>query len=52
MKTKPWHSKKTYVYHNNTKCTLGNNIERKNILLGTGGKIICNLCSRLNKSNK
>jgi len=52
MKVSPWHSKKSIVYHNNTKCTLGNNIERINKQSGTGGKPICSLCSKLNKVKK
>lgn len=46
-KKSPWHSIKADVYHNNTNCNTGNNIERENIRLGTGGKRLCNECSRL-----
>jgi len=46
-----WHSKldRTEVYHNNRKCTTGNNIERYNIQSGRGGKRLCAECKRLNQ---
>ncbi len=46
-----WHSKLpgTEVYHNNRRCTIGNNIERKNIRPGRGGKRLCAECARLNR---
>jgi hypothetical protein len=47
-----WHSKLpgTEVYHNNRKCTIGNNIERKNFVSGRGGKRrLCEECKRLNQ---
>jgi len=50
MKTKPWHSiKKTDkpVYHDNTLCTEGNNIEAKNRKQGTDGRPKCDHCKRL-----
>src|SRR3546814_7831068 len=31
----PWHSVKSDVYHNNTNCNTGNNIERENLRQGT-----------------
>lgn len=45
----PWHSTLpgTEVYHNNSSCTEGNNIERWNLEKGTGGKKICAHCARL-----
>ena len=43
----PWHSIKQDVYHNNTDCNTGNNIERENIRIGTGGKSLCKECARL-----
>ena len=53
-KTSPWYSIEpgTQVYHNNTKCTEGNNIERKNIRQGTGGHRLCAKCARLNQEGK
>ena len=48
----PWHSVKEDVYHNNTKCTEGNNIERENRREGTGGKRLCQHCARLNTAGK
>lgn len=38
------------VYHNHTDCTEGNNIEKKYLQFGTGGKRLCAHCERL--SNK
>lgn len=52
-KTKPWHTikkdpRKKDVYHNDTSCTEGNNIERENRREGTGGRPLCEHCERLN----
>lgn len=44
----PWHSILQRVHHNNTRCTEGNNIERRNLRSGTGGKPLCLHCIRLN----
>jgi hypothetical protein len=44
----PWHSILQRVCHNNTRCTEGNNIERRNLRSGTGGKPLCLHCARLN----
>lgn len=48
-KTSPWHSVEPQieVYHNDTQCTEGNNIEYKNRRPGTGGKRLCDHCKRL-----
>lgn len=46
-KKDPWHSVKEDVYHNNTNCNTGNNIERENLRPGTGGKRLCSECARL-----
>ena len=44
-KVKPFHTKeKTDVYHNDSKCTEGNNIEKGNKQSGTGGKRKCKGC--------
>ena len=50
MKVAPFHSKKpgTKVYHNNNKCTEGNNIESYNLVSGTGGHRLCQSCKTLN----
>jgi hypothetical protein len=45
----PWHSILQPVHHNNTKCTTGNNIERENLRQGTGGKPLCQECTRCNQ---
>ncbi len=50
MKVSPWHSIKATdpkVYHNNDKCTEGNNIESKNRREGTGGRPLCKHCDRI-----
>lgn len=47
--TSAWHSVKQDVYHNNTECNTGNNIERENRRSGTGGKRLCRECAGLAK---
>lgn len=42
-----FHSILQNVYHNNSGCTEGNNIERVNLRSGTGGKPLCQHCRRL-----
>jgi len=47
MKIAPWHSKRDNdpkVYHDETKCTEGNNIETSNKVSGTGGRPKCAHC--------
>jgi len=51
-KTSPWHSIKSDVYHDNTECNTGNNIEIENRQSGTGGKSPCQECDRLNREGK
>lgn len=54
-KIKPWRSKKPQakVYHDNSKCHLGNNIEKANMLPGKGNKQYrCNTCKKLNNKGK
>jgi len=48
-KVPPFHSKKpgTEVYHDNDKCTEGNNIESYNKVQGTGGLRKCDRCKEL-----
>ncbi|HEX7286296.1 MAG TPA: hypothetical protein VF532_08945 [Candidatus Angelobacter sp.] len=45
----PWHSTRPgeTVYHNNTDCTEGNNIERRYYALGDGGLKLCHHCATL-----
>ena len=54
MKVSPFHSKlpSAHVYHNNNKCTIGNNIENENKVPGIGGKRLCKRCIRLNEQAK
>ncbi|MEQ1761998.1 MAG: hypothetical protein ABL984_02520 [Pyrinomonadaceae bacterium] len=50
MKTKAWHSRletDRKVYHDNTSCTEGNNIEDRNRVDGTGGRPRCKRCDEL-----
>jgi hypothetical protein len=47
-KTSPWYSTKTKdVYHDETKCNTGNNIEQENVAKGTGGLPKCTECKRI-----
>ncbi len=48
-KKNPWHSIKQNVYHDDTNCNSGNNIEKENLRDGTGGKPKCNECKSLDK---
>jgi hypothetical protein len=43
-----WHSIKSEIYHDNTACNTGNNIEPEHLRQGTGGKPLCNECKLLN----
>ena len=50
MKVQPFHSKRESdrkVYHDDTRCTEGNNIESYNRVPGTGGRPKCEHCKRL-----
>lgn len=47
MKIAPFHSILASVFHDNTLCTEGNNIERKYLRAGTGGHPKCAHCQRL-----
>lgn len=49
-KVSPWHSSRQSdrkVYHNDTRCTEGNNIESYYRTPGTGGRPLCEHCARL-----
>lgn len=50
----PWHSTRPgeTVYHNNTLCTEGNNIETYYLAQGTGGKALCTRCAKLNAEGR
>jgi hypothetical protein len=46
MKVLPFHSKVTLdVHHDQSTCTLGNNIESYNRVSGTGGLRLCSQCA-------
>ena len=44
-----WHSIKRNVYHDNTECNAGNNIEVENRRTGNGGKKLCEECKKLKR---
>ena len=47
-KVNPFHTKlNASVYHDNSSCTLGDNIERYNRVPGTGNLPKCHLCKTL-----
>ena len=49
----PWHSIKQNVYHNNTNCNTGNNIETENLRKNTtGNKPLCQECKKLNDERR
>ena len=52
MKASPIHTIKENVYHDNSDCTERNNIESENVRQGTGGKRLCDHCTRLNAVGK
>ena len=50
MKKSAWHSKlptDRRVYHDETNCTEGNNIESRNRVAGTGNRPKCDHCRRI-----
>ncbi len=50
MKVAPWHTKvptEHPVHHDETRCTLGDNIESYNRVPGTGGHPKCHLCKSI-----
>lgn len=51
-KSAAWYSTKQSVYHNNTACHVGNNIEKENLKSGTGGHRLCKICANLNSRKK
>ena len=49
-KKSPWHSVKPgtpQVYHDNSNCTKGNNIEKENVRQGTDNRRLCDECKDL-----
>jgi hypothetical protein len=54
-KVTPFHSKKENtknVYHDNSACTEGNNIERQYLAAGTANRPRCEHCNRLAAQGK
>jgi hypothetical protein len=56
--TKPWFDQGILaglgrqVYHNNSLCTEGNNIERHYLAAGHAGRPLCEHCARLNAQGR
>lgn len=48
-KTAPFYCLKQLVYHTNTGCAVGSAIDEKELRSGTGHKVECLHCQRLNK---
>jgi hypothetical protein len=48
-KVAAFHSVNSSVYHDNSKCMEGNNIEKKYLRTGTGGKRKCAHCIRISR---
>jgi hypothetical protein len=46
-KKSPWYSVKQSVHHNDTNSNTENNIEKKSLRQGTGGKPLCQQCKPL-----
>ncbi|MGH3147490.1 MAG: hypothetical protein ACRDTR_16965 [Rubrobacter sp.] len=46
----PWHSVNSDVYHNNPNCQTGNSMDPENIEQGTGNKLLCGECEKLNSA--
>ncbi len=42
-----FHAIGSAIYYNNSRCTVGNNIEKKNIRKGKEGKRLCKICQSL-----
>jgi hypothetical protein len=51
-KTAAWYSVKQSVYHNNSRCNTGNNIELGDLRQGTGGRPLCQECYSLNQAQQ
>ena len=48
-KTGEWFSIKQSVYHNNSRCNTGHNIDPADLRQGTGGRPLCQECQSLNQ---
>ena len=46
-KVNPFYASESNVYHDNSRCTEGNNIESSNRNSGRGGRRLCSHCARL-----
>lgn len=46
----PWYAVDSDVYHDNPKCQTGSSIDPQNVREGTGGKILCGECEKLNSA--
>ena len=48
-KVEPWHSAISDVYHDNTACADGRNIDLENLRGGSGGRPLCEICARFDE---
>ncbi len=44
-----FYSKRSKIYHTNTKCPVGKAVKKRNRILGTGGRKMCNFCKTAGK---
>jgi hypothetical protein len=44
-----WYSVNQSTYHNNPRCSTGNNIDPEHLRQGTGGRPLCQECNSLNQ---
>jgi Protein of unknown function (DUF2442) len=51
-KKSPWYSIKQSVYHDNSRCNTGNNIDPECLRQGTGGKPLCQECNHLDQTGQ
>ena len=49
--TRPWHSVKSKVHHTNVRCTTGRKIRVGFVRDGTGGKPVCRICTKLDRTD-
>lgn len=49
LRVQPYHSvlPSAHVHHNNNRCEVGNNIEKKYLRQGTAGRPLCHRCAQL-----
>jgi hypothetical protein len=50
--TKPWHSSREVVHHDNTECVRGAQIPVAERTQGDGGKPLCSICEHLDQAEE